>query len=46
MSYSFLDYTVEDVFTLAAALAGLLLIGLLVDWVRKRTGRHPSPSNS
>jgi len=42
MSYSFLDYPVEDVFTLAAALAGLLVIGLLVDWLRKRTDRYPS----
>lgn len=42
MSYSFLDYPVEDVFTLAAALAGLLLIGFLVDWLRKKTGRYPA----
>ena len=43
MSYSFLDYPVEDVFTLAAALMGLLLIGFIVDWLRKRTGNYPSP---
>jgi len=42
MSYSFMDYPVEDVFTMAAALTGLLVIGLLVDWLRKRTGRYPS----
>jgi hypothetical protein len=41
-SYSFLDYPVEDVLTLAAALAGLLLIGLLVDWLRKKIGRYPT----
>ncbi len=33
----------EDVFTLAAALAGLLVIGLLIDWLRKMTGRYPAP---
>jgi hypothetical protein len=42
MSYSFLDYHVEDVFTVAAALAGLLVIGLLIDRLRKKTGRYPS----
>jgi hypothetical protein len=42
MSYSFLDYPVEDVFTLAASLVGLLVIGFLIDWVRKKTGRYPN----
>jgi len=42
MSYSFLDYPVENVFTVAAILAGLLVIGLLIDWLRKKTGRYPS----
>jgi hypothetical protein len=42
MSYSFLDYPVEDVLTLVATLAGLLLMGLLVDWLRRKTGRYPA----
>jgi len=42
MSYSFLDYPVEDVFTLAAALALLLLIGFILDWLRKKKGKYPS----
>jgi hypothetical protein len=41
MSYSFLDYPVEDVFTLVAAVAGLLLMGFLVDWLRKKRAGTP-----
>ncbi len=43
MSYSILDYPVEDLSTLVVAVVGLLLIGFLVDWLRKKTGRYPSP---
>jgi len=41
MSSSYLDYPVENLSTLVIAIVGLLLIGLLIDWIRKKTGRYP-----
>ena len=43
MSYSFLDYPVEDLSTLLVAVVGLLLIGFLIDWIRKKTDSYPGP---
>jgi len=43
MSSSYLDYPVENLSTLVIAIVGLLLMGLLIDWIRKKTGRYPTP---
>jgi len=43
MSSSYLDYPVENPSTLEVAVVGLLLIGLLIDRIRKKTGRYPPP---
>ena len=43
MSSSYLDYPVENPSTLEVAVVGLLLIGFLIDWLRKKTNRYPTP---
>ena len=43
MSSSYLDYPVENLSTLVIAIVGLLFIGFLIDWLRKKTGRYPTP---
>ena len=41
MSESIWEYPVESVFSLILVLAGLILVGLLIDQIRKKFGKYP-----
>jgi hypothetical protein len=41
MSESIWDYPVESVSSLILVLAGLILVGLIIDQIRKKFGKYP-----
>lgn len=41
MSYPLWKHPVESVSSLIIMLAGLILIGFFIDWLRKKIGKYP-----